>query len=224
MKAVIIDDNEIDRMNLRTLMEDHPGIEIIGEAELPESAVELIHKTHPEVVFLDIHLGHQKGFQILEQVRCKPQVIITTAHPHYALQGFEIAAVDYLLKPITEKTLARAIGRLAGQKPSSKLAPRWNPSDMQLFKEGTTLHVVPVSAILAITGERIYSRVIVLDNPEYLHNRPLREWRDLLPEKMFQPLDRSTIVNLGEVRSVSEADKPGRYQITFRRDSRRGRF
>ncbi|HPJ57793.1 MAG TPA: response regulator transcription factor [Kiritimatiellia bacterium] len=217
MKAAIIDDEEIDRLNLRTLLEDHGDIEIAGEAATLEAAVELMDRETPDAVFLDIHLGRQKGFAALEQAANRPLVVITTSHPHYAAKGFEIDAVDFLLKPVDEAALVRAVGRLrrrlaAGGVKESRL----DPGDIQLFKEADGLHLATVGEIQAVVGERIYTRVLVRDGRSFLHNRPLREWRRLLPEKLFKVLDRSVIVNLQEIRVIKETGPEGRPQIVFR--------
>ncbi len=222
MRAVIVDDNEIDRLNLGALLGDHPEIKIAGEAALLESAVALIEREKPDVVFLDIHLGRQKGFKALEKISYKPQVVITTSHPHYALKGFEIEAVDYLLKPVMEDTLARAVNRLLsrGRQAVPEAPARLDSADVQLFKQPDGVDVIQVSQILAITGERIYSRVIVMEGQEYLHNRSLREWKEILPEKQFKALDRSTIVNIREVRNVCEGSLASGYLVSFRKSSR----
>ena len=218
MRAIIVDDEEIDRLNLKTLLEDHPDVEIAGEADSLESAVALIDRERPDAVFLDIHLGRHKGFKALEEAACRPQVVITTSHPHYAVKGFEIDAADYLLKPVMEDTLARALGRLrarlaAAAKPA---ASRLSPEDVQSFKVGDERHLVPIGQIQAIVGERIYTRVLVRDGREFLHNRPLREWRDVLPEKTFKALDRSTIVNLAEIQVVRDGGDEAAQEIAFR--------
>mgnify|MGYP000843939611 FL=1 len=220
MRAIIVDDEEIDRLNLKTLLEDHPDVEIAGEADSLETAVALIEREKPDAIFLDIHLGRHKGFKALETAKFRPQVVITTSHPHYAVKGFEIDAADYLLKPVMEDTLARALGRLrarlataAAAKPA---ASRLSPEDVQTFKVGDERHLVPIGQIQAIVGERIYTRVLVRDGREFLHNRPLREWRDLLPEKTFKALDRSTIVNLAEIQVVRAVGDETGQEIAFR--------
>jgi two-component system LytT family response regulator len=220
MRAVIIDDNEIDRLNLSALLQGCAGLTVTGEAATLESAVALVEKERPDVVFLDIYLGRQKGFGVLEKISCKPHVVITTSHPHYAVKGFEIDAVDYLLKPVMEETLMRAMRRLSAHRgviPGAE--QRLVLDDVQLFKQPDGLHVIPVAHILAIIGERIYSRVLVRDGREFLHNRPLREWKELLPEKQFRALDRSTILNISEVKSI--CTEPGREgcPVSFRNSS-----
>ena len=117
-----------------------------------------------------------------------------------------------------EDTLARALGRLrsrlaAAAKPA---ASRLAPEDMQTFKVGDERHLVPIGEIQAIVGERIYTRVLVRDGREFLHNRHLREWRDVLPEKAFKALDRSTIVNLAEIQVVRDGGDETGQEIAFR--------
>lgn len=220
MRIAIIEDNEIDRLNLATLLEDHEGIEIAGEAATLEDAVELIDREKPDAIFLDIHLGRHKGFKVLEKAQHRPLVIITTSHPHYALEGFEIEAVDYLLKPVMEDTLARAMARLSARAASARreAGGQLDPADLQMFKAADGIHVVPVGQIQAIVGDRIYTRVHVRDGKDLLHNRPLREWRKILPDKLFKTLDRSTIVNIPEIqRTFEDPDRGG--QLAVFRDS-----
>lgn len=215
MKVAIIEDNEIDRLNLRTLLEGHPGVEIAGEAATLEEAVTLLERERPDAIFLDVCLGRQKGFKVLEHVRVHPLVVITTSHPEFALKSFDVEAVDYILKPVEEEALARAVQRLMKRGAQSE-TPRLEPADMQMFMASDGMQLVPVEQIQAIVGDRIYTRVLVRDGREFLHNRPLREWRRLLPEKTFKTLDRSTIVNLREIASVSEAGGCSCRQVGFR--------
>lgn len=221
MRVAIVEDSEIDRLNLKTLLADHEDVEIAGEADTLERAVELIDGAQPDAVFLDIHLGRQKGFKALEAAKWRPQVVITTSHPHYAVKGFEIDAADYLLKPVMQDTLARAVARLRARLATAAKseAGRLSPDDMQSFKLGDERHLVPVGQIQAIVGERIYTRVLVRDGREFLHSRPLREWREILPEKTFKALDRSTIVNLAEIQTLRDGGDCSGQQIVFRGSS-----
>ena len=222
MRAIIVEDEEIDRLNLKTLLEDHPDVEIAGEADSLESAAALIEREKPDAVFLDIHLGRHKGFKALETAKFRPQVVITTSHPHYALKGFAIDAADYLLKPVLEETLARAVDRLRTRlAAASAQAGRLTTEDVQSFKVGDERHLVPIGQIQAIVGERIYTRVLVRDGREFLHNRPLREWREILPERTFKALDRSTIVNVAEIQLVRGGGDGAGQEIVFQGNSHR---
>lgn len=219
MKTLIVDDSEIDRLNLQTLLEDHAEIQIAGEARTLDEAVSMIDILKPDLVFLDIHLGKELGFSALERIKHRPLVIITTAHPHYALRGFEVDAVDYLLKPLMEEPLARALGRLT-QREGEAATPvfRLLPDDVQIFKRSDGFDVIPVSDILGIVGERIYTRIIARGGGQYLHNRRLRDWKELLPGEIFKTLDRSTIVNVRELRTIKDTGSEG-HKLSFRESS-----
>lgn len=221
MRVVIVEDSEIDRLNLITLLEDHADVALVGEAETVGSAVALIEREKPDALFLDIHLGRQKGFKVLDNCTVQPHTVITSSHSHYALQGFEINAVDYLLKPVMEDTLARALDRLRGHLKESDSANetcRLGLEDMQGFTLGLERHLACVGEIQAIVGERIYTRVLLGDGRSFLHNRPLREWRDILPDA-FKTLDRSTIVNLRAILMVKEGGEHPGHEVSFRNSS-----
>lgn len=217
MRVAIVEDSEIDRLNLKTLLDDHIDIEIVGEAETVECAVALLKREKPDALFLDIHLGRQNGFKILEKCMVKPWTIITSSHTNYAVQGFEVEALDYLLKPVMEDALARALERLRGRMAAAAKNEinQLTLNDIQGFTVGADRHLIPVGQIQAIMGERIYTRVLVSDGREFLHNRPLREWREILPE-VFKTLDRSTIVNLREIQTVKEGGEHSGHQVLFR--------
>jgi two-component system LytT family response regulator len=100
MRALIVDDERIARAELTRLLAAHPEIEISGEARNGEEALELIARLVPDLLFLDIQMPGLTGFELLERLDQVPQVIFTTAYDQYAIQAFEVSALDYLLKPI----------------------------------------------------------------------------------------------------------------------------
>lgn len=213
MRALIVDDSEIDRVNLQGLLEDHEGIEVVGEAYSVETAVELIRAKKPDLLFLDLHLNKDKGFSVLDQIEEQPLVIITTAHPNYALKGFEINAVDYVLKPMMEENLARAVARLSLSRNSSGQGKLYL-DDFQLFKSTDGFDAVKVENIQLIKGERIYTMVYASNGSHYLHRYKMREWRNLLSDKTFVAVDRSSIINISAIRRVVENEKGG-FDISF---------
>ncbi len=207
MKALIIDDSEIDRLNLRTLLEDHPRIEILGEGANLATARELVARHQPDLIFLDIHLGKEKGFHLLDSLDQAPHIILTTSHPQYALKGFEVAALDYILKPVTEENLKRAVSRLPEKSATDETALLTTDSPL-LFKNGDEHRLHPVSDIVLIKTDRPYTRVHTTDGSDYLHRRSLSEWNRILPQETFLALDRSCLVNLTTIdRLTPEGDK-----------------
>src|SRR5262245_40526447 len=100
MRALIVDDERLARVELRRLLAAHPEIDIAGEAANGPAALEAIAQSPPDVLFLDVQMPGLTGFDLLERLEAVPQVIFTTAYDAYALKAFEVNALDYLMKPI----------------------------------------------------------------------------------------------------------------------------
>src|SRR5690606_25267387 len=109
--AVIVDDEPLARERLRDLVAAHPVVEIAGEAADGEAAVRLIDEIQPDIAFLDIAMPGLTGLEVLGAVRHRPLVIFTTAYDRFAVAAFELAAVDYLLKPFGAERLRAALDR-----------------------------------------------------------------------------------------------------------------
>ena len=112
MTALIVDDERLARLELRRMLAAHPEVEVVGEARNGEEALDLVPKLAPDVVFLDIRMPGMTGFDLLERLEDVPQVIFTTAYDAYAIQAFEVNALDYLLKPIAPTRLAAALAKV----------------------------------------------------------------------------------------------------------------
>ncbi len=105
MKAVIVDDSQLARQELKHLLKGKSGLEIIAEAENAEEALAIIEEKNPDLIFLDIQMPDKSGFELLEELLETPEVIFTTAFDQYAMKAFEHNALDYLQKPILEDRL-----------------------------------------------------------------------------------------------------------------------
>ena len=112
IRAIIVDDERLARVNLKRLLEPFPDIEIAGEAESCASAVEAINLYKPELIFLDIQLGGETGFDLLEMINNSISVIFVTAYDEYAIRAFEVNAADYLLKPVKPDRLRVSVDRI----------------------------------------------------------------------------------------------------------------
>jgi two-component system, LytTR family, response regulator len=113
IKAVIVDDEALARDAIRLRLKGEPGIEVVGEAADGADAVELLRKTHPDLLFLDVQMPVMNGFEVIENVPSDqlPIVVFVTAYDRYALKAFETHALDYLLKPFTASRFHAAIDR-----------------------------------------------------------------------------------------------------------------
>src|SRR4249920_1976437 len=112
MRALIVDDERLARKELMKLLEDHPMIEVIGEAVNADEANQMVNDLNPDLLFLDIQMPGKTGFQLLEELDSVPLVVFTTAYDEFALKAFEVNALDYLLKPVVPARLAAALARV----------------------------------------------------------------------------------------------------------------
>jgi len=113
MKALIIDDSQLARQELKHLLKSFDQVQVLGEAENAEQALQLIEETQPELIFLDIQMPDKDGFELLEELVDVPEVIFTTAFNQYAMKAFDHNALDYLQKPIKEERLGLALEKAA---------------------------------------------------------------------------------------------------------------
>lgn len=113
LTTLIVDDEPLARQGLRMLLSQDPDITSIHEARDGKEAVKSILKMRPDLVFLDVQMPEMDGFSVLKEVGVEqmPAVVFVTAHDRYAIQAFEINAIDYLLKPVTEDRFTQALGR-----------------------------------------------------------------------------------------------------------------
>ena len=100
MRVLIVDDEHLARQAMRRLLAGHPEVEIVGEADSIETAIAAVRQAEPQLIFLDIDLGAGDGFDVLAQLERPPVVVFVTAYAEYAVEAFEVNAVDYLLKPV----------------------------------------------------------------------------------------------------------------------------
>src|SRR3989339_1535982 len=111
IKALIVDDERLARVSLRKLLEPYPYIEIAGEADSCENAIELIDLHKPKLIFLDIQLSGETGFDLLEIIDNSIKIIFVTAFDEFAIRAFDVNAIDYLLKPVNPERLKVSIER-----------------------------------------------------------------------------------------------------------------
>lgn len=203
LTAIIVDDERLARREFRSLLADFSEISIVGEAETLHEAVELIGTEKPDVVFLDIQLRSENGFELLERVERSFRVIFVTAFDAFAIRAFEINAVDYLLKPVNPVRLAKTLERLfePAEEPESPLR-KLNYDDRLFIEIGERSRFLKISSIKCICADGDYTQVFTDDGRKQLVTKPLKEWEERLPENFFVRIHRSTIVNLEFIENV----------------------
>lgn len=225
MKALIIDDERLARLELKTLLEKHEHINIIGESNNAENAKKKIESLKPDLIFLDIQMPAKTGFDLLEELSFVPKVVFTTAYDEYALKAFEVNAFDYLLKPIEEGRLADCIKKLALEVKNEELSEiavtpsaegRLGQEDQVFVKDGDKCWFVKLKNISAFESEGNYVRVFFEGNKPLIL-KSLNNLEERLDEKYFFRANRKFIINLNWVTSI-ESWFNGGLRVTLQDD------
>lgn len=204
IKAILIDDERLARMELRKLLAEFPEIEVIAEAANANEGIEKIESLGPDLIFLDIQMPGKTGFEMLADLDFVPNVIFTTAYDEYALKAFEVNALDYLLKPVEPKRLADALQKLqlqedkeiSGGPCSSVLNRSLLAEDAQVFvKDGERCWFIKLCDIRLFESVGNYAKVY-FGNNKPLILKSLNALEERLDEKTFFRANRKHIVNL----------------------------
>jgi two-component system LytT family response regulator len=211
MKTLLVDDEPLARRELRRLLVPYPWIQIVGEASYVDEGVERIRALEPQLIFLDIEMPDGTGFDLLARLELAPHVIFTTAHDDHAVRAFEVAALDYLLKPVEPRRLEAALARL----PAAAQAAERGPALDQLFvRDGARCWFVPLREVRLLASEGNFVR-IVWNDQEPLLARSLVALEPHLDAKQFFRANRHQIVNLDHVAGV-ELGAGGRLVVALR--------
>jgi len=204
-KAVIVDDERLARLKLRTMLEIYPQVTVTGEADTVEAALHLINDHHPDVVFLDVQMPGESGFDLVNRLEHPVKIIFVTAFDEYAIRAFEINALDYLLKPVTQERLSRTIERLINSiAPIENANRRLEHDDFLFLTIGQNSRFLRVREIKYISAADVYSEIMTVDDQKTLVLKPLNEWEARLPEKYFARIHRSAIINIEYVETVEK--------------------
>jgi two-component system, LytTR family, response regulator len=206
MRALIVDDERLARKELMKLLEDHPMIEVVGEAMNAEEATQMVNELNPDLLFLDIQMPGKTGFQLLEDLDSVPLVVFTTAYDEFALKAFEVNALDYLLKPIQPERLAEAVSKLADKERAKNAAIRGPEkklglSDQVFVKDGDRCWFVSLTNVRLFESDGNYIKVYFDNNRPMIH-KSLNALDEKLDERAFFRASRKHIVNLSWVEGI----------------------
>jgi two-component system LytT family response regulator len=207
MRVLIVDDERLARAELRRLLAAHPGIDIVGEAANAEQAIAQVAALQPDLLLLDVQMPGASGFDLLQALDTTPEVIFTTAFDRYALQAFEVNALDYLQKPIQATRLASALQRAALRLgvPATDLPP---PLRKLFLRDGERCWFVALDSIRLFESEGNYTRVY-FDDVRPLMLRTLTQLEERLDPQRFLRASRRHIVNLAFVERMTANDTGG---------------
>jgi len=229
LTALLVDDEPLAREGLRLLLSRDAEFTSIYEAKDGREAVIAIENLHPDLVFLDVQMPEMDGFEVVRQVGAEkmPSVVFVTAHDRYAIQAFEISAIDYLLKPVTEERFAKALERSkarllakgpedAGRRILSLLenisAPSRHVKRIAVRSTGKTVFV-DVAEIDWMEAAENYVQLYAGQSRHLLHVTMSTLEKSLDPE-LFLRIHRSIIVNVTRVRELQPL-MHGEYVLTL---------
>lgn len=209
-KVVVIDDEAAGRTLIKQYLAEYPSLIMVGEANNGVDAIKLINEFKPDLIFLDIQMPGMTGFEILGYLEEIPQIIFSTAYDKYALQAFEVHAVDYLLKPYTRERFKQAIQRIRTDSQPNPVLPlaesminQANYPERMLVQIGQKLINIAVKDIIWIEADGDYSK-LKTTNGNFLSNYGISVLETKLNPNDFIRVHRSSMIHLKYVKEVQK--------------------
>ena len=204
MTALIVDDERLARQELRALLGAHPEIRVAGEAAGVDEAVRLLVREEPDVIFLDIQMPGESGFDLFARAPVSAKVVFVTAHDAHALRAFDVNALDYLLKPVAPARLAESIARLRDGQPAAVPSRRFEIGDFVFLPLDGRSRFLRINQIVSVSAAGDATELVTVDGSRGRVPRTLKAWEERLPEKQFVRIHREAIVNLQHVEKIEE--------------------
>jgi DNA-binding LytR/AlgR family response regulator len=234
LRVIIADDERPAREFLKSLLRDFADVEIVGEAENGADAVELIKSSRPDLALLDLQMPEMTGIEAVKMLRKSqmPVVAFVTAFDNYAVQAFELNAVDYLLKPVEKQRLGETLRRAAERLEQTD----WRETEAEKVKNAASTYeesagsgileripvrqreeivLVPVNEIASIVADAELLHITTVNNKKYTINYRLKDLELRLDERKFVRLSRGAIANLDMISRISPMPG-GIYQIILK--------
>lgn len=200
IKCLVVDDEELARILITSYIEKLDFLELVGSAEDAFEAMQIMKKQQIDLIFLDIQMPKLKGTVFAKTVDKTTKIIFTTAYSEFALEGFELNALDYLLKPITFERFLTAVHKF-------KSISLKQLADTMTIKSGYELHKVKFTNIRYIESDSEYV-IYYVNDKKIMSNQSLKSLEKILPKSLFLRVHRSYIINKQFVTGLK-----GRYLI-----------
>lgn len=216
IRTIIVEDEELARNLLKTYLKGFDNIELLCECENGFEGVKMINELKPDLVFLDIQMPKITGFEMLELLDHKPEIIFTTAYDQYALKAFEFNAADYLLKPFSKDRLAAAldkvIERFQKQESPGEIIdsiinfPKGEFLDRVVVKDRHKINIIPVDKIRYIESMDDYVMIYTKEG-RHIKQKTMKYFENSLNPNEFIRIHRSYIVKVEEIGEIQQYEK-----------------
>lgn len=218
--SIVVDDEKNGRENLKILLEDFcEGIEVVGTAGTVAQAQELIEKYNPNVVFLDIQMSNETGFDLLEKYeQVNFEVLFITAYSDYALKAIKFSAIDYILKPIDIDELQNAVDKVKEKVGNELLFPENIQTLLQNLKSSSEENLklaiptddgmifLKLNDIFYFEGKNNHTLVHTRFNENHMAIKSLKEYESMLSDHNFFRIHKSFLINMDEIKNYKQGE------------------
>ena len=207
MRCIIIEDQAPAQRILKKYIADYNPLELVGTFADALQALEFLRQEEVDLIFLDIHLPQISGIDLLKMLPKAPHVILTTAFPDYALESYELAVVDYLLKPFSFQRFIQAVSKVPVQAPA--IPPTVNktePSESKaaiFIKSGHSYFRLKLNEIILIQSADDYTEIHTTTQSKILSGESLQHWEQMLPPQQFRRVHKSYLVHLEYILKIA---------------------
>ncbi|MEN8116677.1 MAG: LytTR family transcriptional regulator DNA-binding domain-containing protein [Bacteroidota bacterium] len=216
LRTIIVEDEELARNLMKSFLAGMENIELVAECENGFEGVKQINELKPDLVFLDIQMPKITGFEMLELLEHKPQIVFATAYDQYALKAFDYNAADYLLKPYSKDRLAEAVEkvteRIQKDGKESDIAekisgfPREEYLERVVVKDRHKIHIAPVDQVRYIESMDDYVMIYTTEG-RWMKQKTMKYFESALNPKNFVRIHRSYIVRVDEINEIQQYEK-----------------
>ena len=209
MKCIIIDDEKLARVIMRTLCKEVSELEILSEFSNAIQAMKFLNENHVDLIFLDIHMPDFNGLDFIKSLKNPPKIILTTSDPKFAIEAFEYDfIIDYLLKPIESTRFQKAIVKAKNKKIETFTATSKNKNSEEISNDfyiniDRRLIKIDLPSIYLIEAKGDYIN-IKTDDKSYIVHSTLKKIEEKLPESLFLKVHRSYIINLKKIIDIED--------------------
>ncbi|MEM9931132.1 MAG: LytTR family DNA-binding domain-containing protein [Bacteroidota bacterium] len=208
LHCIIVDDERLARVELKAILDEVGGCQVLAQAGNAASAKPLIESLQPDVLFLDINMPGTSGFELLNQLNYCPFVVFVTAYDQYAIKAFEVHALDYLMKPVPAERLAATLQQVRARLGAGAEAPG------RIFipaRDGGKF--LALGQVYLVRAYDHYLRLYHPAGTDLIHQR-LSGFAQRLPSSAYFQINRSEIVRIDAVKNIRALSR-GRYSLTL---------
>lgn len=221
-KVILIDDEPLAREIIKAYLKHYDEMEVVQECNDGFEGVKAIQEHQPDLIFLDIQMPKINGFEMLELIEKKPDVIFVTAYDAYAIKAFEANAVDYLLKPVNQQRFHEAI--LKWKSKATPLMPRQvdhvlntmsataSQNNRIVVKTGNKVKIIPVHEIQYLEADDDFVKIVTAEG-SFLKNKTLTFYEQTLDPQQFVRVHRSYMVHIGQITKIEPYQKESHLAI-----------